>query len=113
MLKTVAKLIKLVIRNDVDSAVRYGGEEFLMILPETDLEGSLVVGERIREAVEREIIHYEDKTIKVTLSVGAACFPENTEKIDDLFKLADNALYISKSSGRNRVTPASTPATVK
>jgi len=104
VLKNVAKLIKMVIRNDVDFAVRFGGEEFLMILPETDLKGASVVGERIRSAVENETIYYEEQEIKITLSVGGACFPDNTDNSEDLFKLADSSLYKSKSNGRNQVT---------
>jgi len=104
VLKLVAKLIKMVIRNDVDFAVRFGGEEFLMILPETDIKGAKVVAERIRHAVEHESVQYDEHVIKVTISVGAACFPDNTDNPDELFKMADSSLYMSKTNGRNRVT---------
>ncbi len=104
VLKTVARLIKMVIRSDVDTAVRFGGEEFVMILPETNLTGAGVVAERIRQAVEREAVHFENHTIHVTLSVGGANYPENTEDLEELFSLADRCLYQSKAKGRNSIT---------
>jgi diguanylate cyclase (GGDEF)-like protein len=104
VLKRIAKVFKSVIRIDVDTAVRFGGEEFVLILPETHLSGATVVGERIRKAIEEELIIFDGKLIPVTLSVGISAYPENGSSIEELFTLADRALYVSKTKGRNRVS---------
>jgi diguanylate cyclase (GGDEF)-like protein len=83
---------------------RYGGEEFALLMPETDVRGALVVAERYRKRVE-DFIHIEDnKVLRVTISLGVAGYPHPAIKsVDDLIRLADNALYKAKNNGRNRV----------
>jgi len=88
----------------IDLAARFGGEEFLFVLPETDRDEALHVAERIREAVDRHVFQWEDLALPVTVSVGAATFPHveiDSEKT--LVKSADLALYRAKRNGRNRV----------
>ena len=104
VLKNVANVLKGAIRLDIDSAVRYGGEEFVIILPETHLRGAFRVAQRIRESVEQEHIEFEGNHIKTTVSIGVSSYPENGAAVEDIFNLADSALYQSKSEGRNRVT---------
>ncbi len=106
VLKTVAKLIRSNCR-DVDIPVRYGGEEFLLILPEVSQEGAVVVAERIRRHVAREAIVHEEIEITVTASLGVAAYPEDAENHQSLLDLADKALYMSKRLGRNQVHTAS------
>ncbi len=105
VLKAVAKLVKSNCR-DVDLPVRYGGEEFLLVLPEVNQEGAAVVAERIRKSLSQEIIHHEDIQISVTGSFGIAAFPEDAHNQQQLLDLADKALYLSKRLGRNQVHTA-------
>lgn len=90
-----------------DIVGRYGGEEFALLMPETDAKGALVVAERYRKRVE-EFIHIEgDRDLRVTISLGVASYPRNNIKsVDDLIRQADSALYKAKNNGRNRVETA-------
>jgi len=88
----------------IDLAARYGGEEFVFLLPETDEDEALLVGERIREAVERHRFEHEGELIELTISVGIATFPHKAiESEERLIDCADQALYRAKRNGRNRV----------
>lgn len=87
-----------------DVLVRYGGEEFLAILPGVSKEGINQIAEKIRRTVEENYIKYKDQNIKITVSIGCTSFPESDVKsIEDIVCLADNALYEAKELGRNRV----------
>ena len=86
---------------------RYGGEEFGLMMPETDLKGALVVAERYRKRIEDFTMVEADKPLKITISLGVACYPHpQIRTVDDLIRLADNALYEAKKYGRNRVEVA-------
>jgi diguanylate cyclase (GGDEF)-like protein len=88
---------------DVDLAGRWGGEEFVLILPGTDLAGAARVAERIRAArAERVVLTAEGEPIRVTASFGVAVFPDAVTA-DELLAAADAALYQAKRSGKNRV----------
>lgn len=106
ILKTVSKLIKNKLR-DYDIAGRYGGEEFLILLPYTKLDEAQNVAERLREAVEKHTVlvskSNNDKIpLNVTISLGVSEYNfENSEK--DFVKCADDALYEAKKTGRNKV----------
>ncbi len=105
-LRAVAAVCKRILRCH-DTIARYGGEEFAVILPETNREGALLAADRLREAIEREAIEHDGKTLSVTVSIGVASFPhELATKPGDLISLADAALYDAKRSGRNRVVAA-------
>ncbi len=111
ILKTLAKIITKNIRQ-VDIAARYGGEEFALILPHTYIEKSVVMAERIREQVEGTTFYFNDITIKATISMGLACFPENKPaSYTELIRFADESLYVAKESGRNRVKTCLTSQT--
>jgi|1185.fasta_scaffold16498_2 diguanylate cyclase (GGDEF)-like protein len=89
----------------VDLAGRYGGEEFALILPETDLPGALKLAERLRVALEAAAVeHAEGKTLRVTASFGVA-LKDNLGSADELVAIADEALYAAKRAGKNRVVP--------
>jgi diguanylate cyclase (GGDEF)-like protein/putative nucleotidyltransferase with HDIG domain len=106
---TVLKSVARQIRNDcrdVDIPVRYGGEEFLLILPEVNQEGAVVVAERIRKNLARMPIIHEDIEINVSASIGVAAYPEDAGSQQQLLELADRALYMSKRLGRNQVHTA-------
>lgn len=103
VLSTIGKLIKGCLR-EMDSAYRYGGEEFTIILPETKGDEAIHVAQRIRKIVEAEKF-YPEKNIEVgiTISVGVTQYSKN-EDIKEFIKRADKAMYMSKQLGRNRIT---------
>ncbi|HTG00386.1 MAG TPA: sensor domain-containing diguanylate cyclase [Nitrospirota bacterium] len=91
--------------NDIDICCRYGGEEFMVIMPELDLSQALIVAERLRKAVEAAPfrIRTVGSEIQLTVSLGVACIKSGVETtIDQFIKEADDALYVSKRNGRNR-----------
>lgn len=103
ILYEVAQLLRETLRVH-DIVGRYGGEEFGMLMPETDDKGALVVAERYRKRVEEFVLFEADKELRITISLGVASYPHPEIKtVDDLIRLADNALYKAKSNGRNRV----------
>jgi len=104
-LQTVAKNIRQSIKRSIDFAARWGGEEFVVLLPVTDSSGALKVAEKIRIAIEKTIIACDDEAGKqITVSIGASThIPLKEDTITDLINKADNALYKAKESGRNRV----------
>ena len=109
VLKRFAMLITENVRN-VDIVARYGGEELVVLLPETNKEQAVSVAERIRSSVERSVITSEGISVSITVSIGLAFFPaEGIESTDELLKIADQALYQAKKEGRNcvRLAPES------
>jgi diguanylate cyclase (GGDEF)-like protein len=87
-----------------DLVIRYGGEEFLIILPDCDETCAATLAERIRVTIEESKIHTPNRTLQQTISIGVAEFSHTTTKtIWDIIKLADIALYQAKSNGRNQV----------
>ncbi|MCL5271388.1 MAG: GGDEF domain-containing protein [bacterium] len=101
-LQEIGRLVAGNIRGN-DIAVRYGGEEFAIILPETNLEGALIQGERIREAVANHLFTKDSTTFRLTISLGIAAIEPDMAAKDQLLKSADMALYTAKDTGRNRV----------
>ena len=102
-IRTVAGVIKKGLRNN-DFCARFGGEEFIIILPQTDAQGALKVAERIRKTIEELKIPHEKSPFRVvTASFGIAVMKDPSESINDVIKRADAALYLAKSKGRNRV----------
>lgn len=102
VLREVARIIRENLR-EIDFLARFGGEEFSVILPETDKASAIMAAERINTKVSRERIRVFDETLSVNISVGVATFPQNTLHPDVLVEVADKALYKAKLSGRNRV----------
>ncbi|MFA5576600.1 MAG: GGDEF domain-containing protein [Tissierellaceae bacterium] len=103
-LKTVANTIKDTVGRPGDLVARFGGEEFIVLLSNTDCKGATYVAEKIRKAIEGEIIELEDALTSVTVSLGVSFIDEIGEKVpEDLIAKADEALYRAKDSGRNRV----------
>ena len=89
-----------------DQFGRYGGEEFAAILPETDLAGALDVAERICRSIEKLVIKFQDKNIRISTSVGVATINPEDKRYEDLISNADHALYEAKETGRNKVCAA-------
>jgi diguanylate cyclase (GGDEF)-like protein len=100
-LRTFAAICQEQIR-DCDFIFRFGGEEFLVLLPNTDKNDSMVVAERIRKSIRNATIELEDKKIKITASLGISSFPEDGLEQGELIRNADNALYKAKDNGRNQ-----------
>lgn len=102
----VAKVIKKAIRNH-DIASRYGGEEFVLMLREADIDDAVIVAERIRSGIENLRISTGKGEINITISIGVAEFDNDIDKTtDDVIGRADNSLYISKHNGKNQITTA-------
>lgn len=100
VIKVIGRSIATRLR-EVDFFCRYGGEEFVALMPETDSQTALVVLEKVREAISNAAFNYKDQPMSITLSVGVTEFKTN-DKLDTAFDRADQALYTAKSSGRNR-----------
>jgi diguanylate cyclase (GGDEF)-like protein len=104
VLKEMAVNVKKVCVREGDIFVRYGGEEFVVILPNTPSKVALEIAERVRKTIESHPFVYEGTTLKVTGSVGGSTISGQMSNPLDLFKLADKAVYESKAKGRNQVT---------
>lgn len=104
-LSAVAKVIGDVSNRPTDKACRYGGEEFTLILPDTNLQGGLHLAEKIRQAVFDKNIQHESSKVAdcVTLSLGLATYMGQALSGFEIVKIADQALYRAKENGRNRV----------
>lgn len=108
VLKNVAKIIKRELRES-DIPSRYGGEEFIFLLPHTNLKEATIVAQRLRHAVENKKINIEEykiegvKEISVTISIGVSEYNKENKDPEMLYKNADLALYSAKENGRNKV----------
>lgn len=89
---------------NVDIFGRWGGEEFVALLPETDIEGAAVIGERLRKIVADSVLSYHDHKITFTVSVGVAQFKDGESSLDGPLSRADSAVYDAKKAGRNRIS---------
>jgi diguanylate cyclase (GGDEF)-like protein len=104
VLKAVAKVLRSGVR-EVDHAARWGGEEFLLLLPETALPGAVLVANRLRECIAELQVPSKDGLLNVTMTFGVCTLHVN-EPIDQAIARADKALYQGKHAGRNRVEMA-------
>lgn len=98
ILQEIAKILKLCSR-DTDIVARWGGEEFVLLLPHTDIDDAILVAEKLRSTIEN---HNFDDILNITCSIGVSHSHHNDDK-DTIFKRADKALYRAKELGRNRV----------
>lgn len=102
VLKSLGRVLPPAVRS-YDQVGRYGGEEFLIILPNATLKSSLNVGERVRTRVERSPIALGENKLEITVSVGGAASASGKDSPKDVIRRADQALYLAKNAGRNRV----------
>lgn len=105
VLRSTAQIIKDSVR-PYDAVGRYGGEEFVVVLPGCNAEAAAKMGERLRSAVQRATIQCEERQLNVTLSVGCSASDINVMSASTMIEQADKALYASKANGRNCVTVA-------
>ncbi|MCS7165807.1 MAG: diguanylate cyclase [Candidatus Calescibacterium sp.] len=102
VLRAVAKVFKGASREFFDWPFRYGGEEIGLILPNTSADKAFEIAERIRKEVSSRT--FENVPTVITISLGIATYPDHAKTIDELIKLADEALYYSKRTGKNKTT---------
>jgi diguanylate cyclase (GGDEF)-like protein len=103
VLKLIADILTKNLR-EVDTLARFGGEEFIVLLPDTDRDGALVVGEKLRHLIDVE--RFDEGKVEImplTISTGISVFPDDAKEMDDLIDHADVALYDAKDGGRNSV----------
>jgi diguanylate cyclase (GGDEF)-like protein len=107
LLRQIAEILRQNIRQS-DIAGRYGGEEFAVILPETDKESAAVLAQRLCEVVARTPFpgYPGGPPVRCTVSIGVASYPEDALTVSDLIAAADTALYRAKRFGKNRVVIA-------
>ncbi len=101
VLRTVAEVLRQGLREQ-DNVARWGGEEFLLLLPETDVDGALLVAEKLRAQVELSTMHCQAQEIRVTFTFGVTSY-NGTTNMDEAIREADSALYMGKKRGRNCV----------
>jgi diguanylate cyclase (GGDEF)-like protein len=108
VLREVAEAMRLGVRSE-DIVCRYGGEEFIVIMPEISTRAALERAEVLRRIVSDLALRYHGQPLRqVTISIGVAMFPDNSDNADELLRSADHAMYAAKHKGRNRVVATDT-----
>jgi diguanylate cyclase (GGDEF)-like protein len=102
LLRQLAESIQAELRY-TDVPARYGGDEFVVLLPETPAEGAMDVAERMRESMAAKPLVFDGKQVTSTVSIGVASYPADGQTMDAIVARADRALYKAKTTGRNRV----------
>jgi diguanylate cyclase (GGDEF)-like protein len=102
LLKAIADTIRRTIRF-TDAAARYGGDEFVVLLPETDAAGGYVVGEKLRRDIYALTLHAADRNVRSSVSIGMVAYPDDGATIEQLVAAADVAMYEAKRRGKNRI----------
>jgi diguanylate cyclase (GGDEF)-like protein len=102
ILRQVSKTIRDAVRQ-IDFIGRYGGEEICIVLAETNKEQSNFAAERIRQSIAAQEIKVYDEALRVTVSIGVSTFPDNALTMQNLIETADQALYLAKETGKNKV----------
>ncbi len=102
LLRAVADTVRRTVRF-TDAAARYGGDEFVVLLPETDAAGGYVVGEKLRRDIAALTLHAADRNVRSSVSVGLVAYPDDGNTIEQLVAAADVAMYEAKRRGKNRI----------
>ena len=89
-----------------DIVCRYGGEEFLIIVPDSTLENAAVTAERVLLGVRAMKVQYRDREFRISVSIGVAAFPESADSAEETVAAADKALYAAKDGGRDQLVLA-------
>jgi diguanylate cyclase (GGDEF)-like protein len=102
LLRAVAEVLRGAIRA-TDAAARYGGDEFVLLLPETDLAGAVRVAEKVRVDVSRVALPHDGAVVRTSASIGIVCFPDDGRTSAELMRRADLAMYEAKRRGRDQI----------
>jgi diguanylate cyclase (GGDEF)-like protein len=102
LLKAIADVVRRTIRF-TDAAARYGGDEFVVLLPETDAAGGYVVAEKLRRDIAALTLHAASRNVRSSISVGLVVYPDDGSTIEQLVSAADVAMYEAKRRGKNRI----------
>ena len=103
-IKIVAHTLKKVLKRPGDDVSRFGGEEFALILPNTDLEGALTLAEQLRAEIQKTTIQAGEISVNITISAGiCTAIAKLNQPEDNILALADKQLYVAKNAGRNNV----------
>ena len=102
ILKTLAVILQNNLRSS-DITIRFGGEEFLILITDCEKIMPAMLAEKIRHAVEEHVFRVNNITLRKTLSIGSSIFPDDTESFWECVKFADIAMYKAKEAGRNQV----------
>ena len=103
LLKLTTRCIQNQIR-DSDLVARFGGDEFVVLLPETPCSGAVAVANKILKSIQFSPLSVRDRSVSITASIGVACYPQHGGSIESIKEKADKAMYESKAAGKNRVT---------
>ena len=102
LLQGITEVLQRTVRA-TDTAARYGGDEFVVLLPETDLQGAFIVAEKLRRDVAALTIRVDERSVRTSVSVGLVSFPEDGETIEQLVSAVDAAMYEAKRRGKNQI----------
>ena len=106
VIKELGRILRIC-KRETDVVARFGGEEFCILLEETETDGAILFAERVREELGSTVFQTELGKLSVKASLGVATFPQHAGTAAQLFDVTDKALYVAKQSGRNQVcTPA-------
>ena len=105
ILRESCQACKVIVRS-YDVFARFGGEEFIFLLPDTDKARAKAVADRLRLLIAEHVVDFNEISVRITISVGIAVFDPKKDTLDDLIGRADNALYRAKRSGKNRLEVA-------
>ena len=106
VLKYMAKILRISALEELYHFFRYGGDEFIVVLPDVDLKGALSVVSKFKYSMARNPFALRDRFLRITTSSGIVNFPQDGQTIEELIKKADQAMYFSKQHGRNATTLA-------
>ncbi len=104
VIKKISEILKISIRA-FDRVFRFGGDEFSIILPLTDIDGAHLVAERIRSSIEKQPIHFDniERDLNISVTMGIASYPEHGGDSNELLANSDQAMYLAKQKGKNRI----------
>lgn len=102
LLRAITEVVLRTVRA-TDLAGRYGGDEFVVLLPETDADGAFVVAEKLRRDISGLAIRVQDRAVRTSVSLGMVGYPEDGRTIDDLLSAVDAAMYEAKRRGKNQI----------
>lgn len=102
ILRETCHACKVIVR-PYDVFARFGGEEFIFLLPDTDEERAKAMADRLRNLISEQVVTFKEMDVQITISIGIAIFNPRKDSLDDVINRADNALYQAKRMGKNRL----------